>query len=111
MTRRDDGGYQVTNEKGETHTIYLHPVPGGRYVLQAWDERITRYNYAVVRITPTEALVYNPPCDEQDDKAKLETLGVEFYSTIECRIDRVNDAAALFAIISLGEPTQKLVRQ
>jgi len=111
VKRRDSGGYEITDEKGETHVIYLQAISGGRYVLQKWDDTITRYVYLIVRITPKEVLVYNPPCEEQRDRAKLETLGVEFYSTLECRIDSVKDPAALLATVDLGEPSERLVRE
>src|SRR5262249_22074315 len=87
MTRRSDGGYQFMNDKGEGAAIYFHSIPGGLYVAQSWDESLTRYDYAVVRVTSTEALVFIPQCDQQD-KAKLASLGVEVRG-LECPIDRV----------------------
>jgi hypothetical protein len=113
VTHLRDGGYQFGNEKGESATFYFHAIPGGLHVVQTWEESLTRYDYVVVRVTPTEALVFIPQCDDQD-KERLASLGVELRSglrSLECPIDRVTDPAALFSTVKLGDPTSKLVRE
>jgi hypothetical protein len=97
------------NAKGESGTIYFHALPGGLYVAQSWGEGLTRYDYAVLQVTPAQALVFIPQCDAQD-KGKLTALGVDVRG-VECPIDGVTDPAALFATVTLGEPTSKLVRE
>ena len=96
IKRRPDGAYDFTNEKGETIVISFHPMGDDRFLGQAKAEKDQPgYGYAVFRITGTEAFLYAPQCDDQD-RAKVEALGVEVNGQFECVIDRVKDVVGLF---------------
>jgi hypothetical protein len=49
-----------------------------------------------------------PQCDKQDP-AVLSANGVVQRDKFECSIDKVTDPAKLFAALTAGEPTSKLV--
>jgi hypothetical protein len=109
--RRADGGYDFVDEKGETATLSLHDVGNGRLVAQSKSEKDRpAYSYLVFQVSGPEVLIYLPDCAEQD-KALLARFAVEVRSNDECLIDRVSDPAGLFAAVTLGEPSTKLVRE
>lgn len=111
IKRRPDGAYDFTNEKGETITMSLHPMGDDRFISQARAEKDQPgYGYAVFRIAGKEALLYAPQCSDQD-RAKVEALGVEVNGQFECVVDRVKDITGLFGFVDLGEPVSKLVRE
>jgi hypothetical protein len=112
IKRRADGAYDFVDEKGETQTVSLHPLGPGLFVAQAKAEKDDDpgYGYAFLRVSGSEALVYVPQCDAQD-KAMLAAAGVEVNAQMECILDRVADAPALFKRLALGEPVSKLVRE
>jgi hypothetical protein len=111
IKRRGDGGYDFVDEKGETQTVSFHALGGDLFVGQAQAEKDQPgYGYAVVRMAAGEAVVYVPQCDDQD-KAALAASGVEVNGQLECILDRVGDAPALFKRLDLGEPVSKLVRE
>jgi hypothetical protein len=111
IKRRPDGAYDFTNEKGETIEISFHPMGDARFLSQAKAEKDQPgYGYAVFRIVGKEAFLYAPQCNDQD-RAKVEALGVEVNGQFECVIDRVKDVVGLFGFVDLGEPVSKLVRE
>jgi hypothetical protein len=111
IKRRGDGAYDFVDDKGETQTVSFHALSGDLFVGQAKAEKDQPgYGYAVVRMAGGETLVYVPQCDDQD-KAALKAAGVEVNAQLECILDRVADAPALFKRLDLGEPVSKLVRE
>ncbi len=111
IKRRADGAYDITNEQGEVLRISFHPLGEGSFISQAKAENAQPgYGYAVFRFSGNEAVLYAPQCSDQD-KAKIESFGVELNSQFECAIDRVTDLAGLFATLELGQPVSKLVRE
>jgi hypothetical protein len=111
IKRRSDRAYDFVDEKGETQTVSFHPLGGGLFVGQAKaDKDEPGYGYAVLRVGGGETLVYVPQCDVQD-KAVLAAAGVEVNAQLECILDKVGDAPALFKRLNLGEPVSKLVRE
>jgi hypothetical protein len=111
IKRRSDRAYDFIDEKGETQTVSFHPLGGGLFVGQAKaDKDEPGYGYAVLRVSDGETLVYVPQCDAQD-KSVLAAAGVEVNAQLECILDKVGDAPALFKRLNLGEPVSKLVRE
>jgi hypothetical protein len=111
IKHRGDHAYDFVDEKGETQTVSFHPLGGGLFIAQAKAEKDQPgYGYAMLRMTDGEALVYVPQCDAQD-KAVLTTAGVEVNGQLECVLDKVGDAPALFKRLDLGEAVSKLVRE
>ncbi len=111
IKRRPDGAYDFTNEKGEAIVISFHPMGNDRFLSQAKAEKDQPgYGYAVFRVAGKEAFLYAPQCSDQD-RAKVEALGVEVNGQFECVIDRVKDTVGLFGFVDLGEPVSKLVRE
>jgi hypothetical protein len=53
---------------------------------------------------------YVPQCDDQD-KPMLAAASVEVSGQLECIIDRVADAPALFKRLDPGAPVSKLLRE
>ena len=110
IKHRDDGAYDFVDEKGETLTISFHALGGDLFVGQAKAEKDQPgYGYTIVRIAGNEAVLYVPQCDDQD-KAVLAAASVEVNGQLECIIDRIADAPALFKRLDPGEPVSKLVR-
>ena len=110
IKHRDDGAYDFVDEKGETVTISFHALGGDLFVGQAKAEKDQPgYGYTIVRIAGNEAVLYVPQCDDQD-KAVLAAASVEVNGQLECIIDRIADAPALFKRLDPGEPVSKLVR-
>ena len=111
VKRRADGAYDFTNEKGEVLTISFHPLSDGQFISQAKsDKDQPGYGYAVFRFSGNEALLYAPQCSDQD-KVKMELLGVEVNGQFECVVDHVTDLTGLFGKVDLGEPVSKMVRE
>jgi hypothetical protein len=111
IKRRSDRAYDFVDEKGEAQTVSFHALGGGLFIAQAKAEKDQPgYGYAVMRVTGSEAFVYVPQCDAQD-KAALTAAGVEVNGQLECVLDKVADAPALFKRLDLGEPVSKLVRE
>ena len=111
IKRRGDRAYDFVDEKGETQTVSFHALGGGLFVAQAKAEKDQPgYGYAVMRMAGSEAFVYVPQCDAQD-KAVLTAAGVEVNGQLECVLDKVGDAPALFRRLNLGEPVSKLLRE
>jgi hypothetical protein len=111
VKRRPNGAYDFTNEKGEAIEISFHPMGGDRFLSQAKAEKDQPgYGYAVFRFAGNEAFLYAPQCSDQD-KAKMEALGVEVNGQFECVIEGVKDAIGLFGFVDLGEPVSKMVRE
>ena len=111
IKRRGDRAYDFVDEKGETQTVSFHALGAGLFVAQAKAEKDQPgCGYAVMRMAGTEAFVYVPQCDAQD-KAALTATGVEVNGQLECVLDKVGDAPALFKRLNLGEPVSKLVRE
>ncbi|HVX91750.1 MAG TPA: hypothetical protein VG985_00865 [Xanthobacteraceae bacterium] len=112
LRHRADGGYDMIDEKGVTAPISLHAIANGYYVAQGkTEENRNSYHYVVIKPARggAEALLYAPECKAQDT-ATLATFGVEVHDE-ECVLDHVADPAGLFAVLSLGKPTSKMVRQ
>ncbi len=111
IKRRPDGAYDFTNEKGETIEISFHAMGNDRFLSQAKAEKDQPgYGYAVFRVAGKEAFLHAPQCNDQD-RAKVEALGVEVNGQFECVIDRVKDVVGLFGFVDLGQPVSKLVRE
>jgi hypothetical protein len=111
IKRRSDRAYDFVDEKGETQTVSFHALGDGLFVAQAKAEKDQPgYGYAVLRVSGGETLVYVPQCDAQD-KAVLTAAGVEVNGQLECVLDKVGDAPALFKRLNLGEPVSKLRRE
>jgi hypothetical protein len=111
LRKRADGSYDYIDEKGKVTPISLHGIGPDLYVVQAMREDGHSVDYVVVRVRGNDALTYAADCTKQD-AAKLESLGVEIRDKGRvCMIDKVADPAALFATLSLGEPTGKAVRE
>jgi len=111
IKRRSDGAYDLVNEKAETLTISFHALSDDLFVGQAKGENDQPgYGYTVVRIAGNEAVFYVPQCDGQD-KAMLAAASVEVSGQLECIIDRVADAPALFKRLDPGAPVSKLLRE
>ena len=111
IKHRGDGAYDFVNEKGETLTISFHALSGDLFVGQAKGENDQPgYGYTVVRIAGNEAVFYVPQCDDQD-KPMLAAASVEVSGQLECIIDRVADAPALFKRLDPGAPVSKLLRE
>ena len=111
IKRRADGAYDFTNEKGEVLTISFYPLSDGQFISQAKsDKDQPGYGYAVFRFSGNEALLYAPQCSDQD-KVKMELLGVEVNGQFECVVDHVTDLTGLFGKVDLGEPISKMVRE
>jgi hypothetical protein len=111
IKRRGDRAYDFVDEKGETQIVSFHPLGGNLFIAQAKAEKDQPgYGYAVMRMAGSEAFVYVPQCDAQD-KAVLTAAGVEVNGQLECVLDKVADAPALFKRLDLGEPVSKLVRE
>jgi hypothetical protein len=64
----------------------------------------------MIRLAGNDAVFYVPQCDDQD-KTMLAASSVEVSGQLECIIDRVADAPALFKRLDPGEPVSKLVRE
>ena len=108
IKRRSDRARYVDGR--EAQTVSFHALGGGLFIGQAKaDKDEPGYGYAVLRVG-SEALVYVPQCDAQD-KAVLAAAGVEVNAQLECILDKVGDAPALFKRLNLGEPVSKLVRE
>ena len=111
VKRRADGAYDFINEKGEVLTISFHPLSDGQFIGQAKsDKDQPGYGYVVFRFSGNEALLYAPQCSDQD-KVKMELLGVEVNGQFECVVDHVTDLAGLFDKVDIGEPVSKMVRE
>jgi hypothetical protein len=111
VKRRADGAYNFTNEKGEALTISFYPLSDGQFISQAKaDKDQPGYGYVVFRFAGNEALLFAPQCSDQD-KVKMELLGVEVNSQFECVVDHVTDLTGLFGKVDLGEPISKMVRE
>ena len=102
IKHRSDRAYDFVNEKGETLTISFHALGGDLFVGQAKGENDQPgYGYTVVRIAGNEVVLYVPQCDDQD-KTVLAASSVEVSGQLECIIDRVADAPALFKRLEAG---------
>jgi len=112
IKRRPDGAYDFTNEKGEAIVISFHPMGiDGRFLSQAKAEKDQPgYGYAVFRFVGKDAFLHAPQCSDQD-RARVEALGVEVNGQFECDIAGVKDVVGLFGFVDLGEPVSKLVRE
>jgi hypothetical protein len=111
IKRRPDGAYDFTNEKGEAIVISFHPMGGDRFLSQAKAEKDQPgYGYAVLRVAGKEAFLYAPQCSDQD-RPKVEALGVEINGQFECDIGRVKDVIGLFGFVDIGQPVSKLARE
>jgi hypothetical protein len=103
-----DGSYQFIGEK-TTLPISFHDVGNGIIVGQAKpDDNKHAYGYLFLTRKGTELFQHVPPCDKQDP-AVLSANGVIQRDKFECSIDQVTDPAKLFAALTAGEPTSKLV--
>jgi hypothetical protein len=111
IKHRGDGAYDFVNEKGETLTISFHALSGDLFVGQANGENDQPgYGYTMIRVAGNDAVFYVPQCDDQD-KTMLAASSVEVSGQLECIIDRVADAPALFKRIDPGAPVSKLLRE
>ena len=111
IKHRGDGAYDFVNEKGETLTISFHALSGDLFVGQAKGENDQPgYGYTMIRLAGNDAVFYVPQCDDQD-KTMLAASSVEVSGQLECIIDRVADAPALFKRLDPGAPVSKLVRE
>jgi hypothetical protein len=104
---RKGRAYDLTNDKGKASPMTFHPIRNNLFVAQASSEG--SFAYVVFRIEGREAFIHVPDCEKQD-KAKLEALGVEIRR-YECVLDGVKDPNALFAILDVGPPASKMVRE
>jgi hypothetical protein len=104
---RKGRAYDLANDKGKATPMTFHPIGNGMFVAQASSEG--SYAYVVFRIEGPEAFIHVPDCSRQD-KAKLQALGVEIRR-YECVLDGVKDPKALFAVLDLGAPASKMVRE
>jgi hypothetical protein len=107
VRKRTDGGYDLVDSKGSVTKLSFHPVGSDRFVAQAVEGN--GVHYIVVQVRGNEVFVHATDCSKHD-AAKLQAQGV-VVRRLECMIDRVNDPAALFAGMELGEPTSKLARE
>jgi hypothetical protein len=55
-----------------------------------------------------EVSLHLPQCDKQDPKL-LSDHGVVHRDKYECSIDKVSDPAKLFAALTPGDPTSKMI--
>jgi hypothetical protein len=107
VRKRADGGYDFVDSKGTVTKVSFHAAGSDRFAVQVVEG--DGVHYAVVQVRGNEALAFATDCSKQD-AAKLQAQGV-VVRQLECMIDRVNDPAALFAGLELGEPSSKLVRE
>jgi len=107
VRKRADGGYDFTDSKGAVTKLSFHAAGSDRFVVQVVEG--DGVHYALMQVRGNEALAFATDCSKQD-AAKLRAQGV-VVRRLECMIDRVDDPAALFAGLDLGEPSSKLVRE
>jgi hypothetical protein len=115
VNHRADGGYDFIDDKGKPSPYSFHAAGSDLFVMVEKTRRKQfPYLYHVVRVGADEVIFYNPDCDAQD-RQKLTELGVTLHQwrrkRFECVIDGVADPAGLFAIVTLGPPMAKLVRE
>ena len=111
VRKRADGGYDYIDSKGKVTSLSLHRIGPNLYVAQALRENGHTADYVILRVQGNEVLSYLPDCAKQDP-VKMKRLGVEIRDNGRiCAVDRVADPAALFAMMQLGEPGGKMVRE
>ena len=103
-----DGTYEFIGEKTAL-PISFHDIGNGIIVGQAKPaDNKNAYAYLFLTRKGTEAFFHLPQCDKQD-AALLSAHGVVHRDKFECSIDKVSDPAKLFAALTPGEPTSKMM--
>jgi hypothetical protein len=103
-----DGTYQFIRDKA-TLPISFHEIGNGITVAQAKpNEKREAYGYLIVTRKGKEVSLHLPQCDKQDSKL-LSDHGVVHRDKYECSIDKVSDPAKLFAALTPGDPTSKMI--
>lgn len=104
---RGGAGYEFINEEKKATAITLHELRPGSFIGQAKGNR-GDYAYLVFRIAGPDIFIHIPDCEKQD-KARIAEFGARI-ERIECKLDKVTDAKGFFAMLDLGVPHAKLVR-
>jgi hypothetical protein len=110
VKKMPDGSYEIIGEKKPV-PISFHDIGGGITVAQAKsDDNKNPYGYLFLTRKGKELFLHLPQCDKQDP-AVLEANGVVNRDKWECSIEKVSDPAKLFAALSPGEASMKLVAE
>ena len=103
-----DGSYEFVGEK-KSVPISFHDVGNGVIVAQAKpDDNSHAYGYLFLTKKGNELFLHLPQCDKQDP-AVLTAHGVIHRDKWECSVEKVSDPAKLFAALTPGDPSMKLV--
>lgn len=103
-----NGSYQFVGGKSVL-PISFHDAGNGVIVAQARPaDNSHGYAYLLLTRQGAESILHLPQCDKQDP-AILSANGVVHRDKYECSIDKVPDPAKLFAALTPGEPTSKIV--
>jgi hypothetical protein len=103
-----DGTYVFVGDKTRL-PISFHEVGNGVVVAQAKPhEKRNAYGYLIATRNDQEVSLHLPQCEKQDPKL-LSEHGVVRRDKYECSIDKVSDPAKLFAAVTPGPPTSKMV--
>jgi hypothetical protein len=105
-----DNTYEFVGDK-KTLPISFHDIGNGIIVAQAKpNDNKNAYGYLFLTQKGKEHFLHLPQCDRQD-AAVLSAHGVVQRDKFECSIDKVADAAKLFAAINMGDPSSKIVAE
>jgi len=107
---RDANAYDFINQKGVANRVTFHALPDGRFVAQTKLDADQGYGYVIVRIDGPQIVPTPIDCNEQD-AARMASLGVVRRSQYECRIDAVKDPTAFFAELKPSDAVSRMVRQ
>jgi len=103
-----DGTYEFIREK-TVLPISFHDVGNGIIVAQAKpSDNKHAYGYLFLTKKGTETFLHLPQCDKQDP-AVLSANGVVYRDKWECSVEKVSDPAKLFAALTFGEASFKIV--
>jgi hypothetical protein len=102
-----DGRYELIDEKSQPSFVSFHPIAGNRFAVQLGAAADKGYAYSILRLEGEEAFIHPIDCEKQDP-ALLAAHSVERRGR-ECVINNLTDPRALFAKLTLGEPSSKIV--
>lgn len=103
-----DGTYEFARAK-TVLPISFHEIGNGIIVAQAKpNDNRNAYGYLFATRKGKETFLHLPQCDKQDP-ALLTANDVVHRDKWECSIDKVSDPAKLFAALTYGDPTSKIV--
>jgi hypothetical protein len=104
---RGGNGYDFINEEKKATSITLYELRPDTFVGQAKGNR-GDYAYLVFRIAGADIFIHIPDCEKQD-KTRISEFGARI-ERLECKLDKVGDVKGFFAMLDLGQPHAKLVR-